>query len=243
MTRKCIQCGKDFQLSDGEIKFYKEKGLELPKRCEECRDKNKKKDADKQNTNSSKPAQSKTKSNKTTPIVAGVLAVAAIISSFVFGTNSDKNNTPDSSSVSVSGSMSSQAEVTDDNTVDKSATEESSETITDESSETTEAPTAEDTAVEETTDVYVEYEFRNYSYLESHFEKHGDEFDYDTIDEYLDGANRVINDDDALTKYEEEDNDLVYFLESTGELVIVSPDGYIRTYFIPDRGIDYFNEQ
>ena len=38
--RKCKQCGEEFTLTDSEIKFYNDKGLNLPKRCSECRKKN-----------------------------------------------------------------------------------------------------------------------------------------------------------------------------------------------------------
>ena len=41
----------------------------------------------------------------------------------------------------------------------------------------------------------------------------------------------------------EEDGDYIYYLESTNEFVVVSTDGYIRTYFKPTDGIDYFNRQ
>ena len=37
----CKQCGKEFTMEDSEIRFFKEKNLQLPKRCKECRDKNK----------------------------------------------------------------------------------------------------------------------------------------------------------------------------------------------------------
>ena len=39
--RKCIQCGKEFEVADSEFKFYKERGLAVPKRCKACRKKNK----------------------------------------------------------------------------------------------------------------------------------------------------------------------------------------------------------
>lgn len=87
------------------------------------------------------------------------------------------------------------------------------------------------------------YTFRYDSYLEEHFQKHGSEFGYSTAQEYLDGANKVISSTDALHKTEKEDGDDIYFLEATGELVVLSTDGYIRTYFKPDDGIDYFNRQ
>ena len=90
---------------------------------------------------------------------------------------------------------------------------------------------------------YETYEFRSEDLLDQHFDKHGDEFDYDSVDEYVQGANRVINDPNSLFKIEEEDGDYIYYLESTNEFVVVSTDGYIRTYFKPTDGIDYFNRQ
>ena len=42
MNRTCIQCGKEFELNESEVSFYEGKGLELPKRCKECRKENKK---------------------------------------------------------------------------------------------------------------------------------------------------------------------------------------------------------
>ena len=90
---------------------------------------------------------------------------------------------------------------------------------------------------------YETYEFRSEDLLDQHFDKHGDEFDYDSVDEYVQGANRVINDPNSLFKIEEEDGDYIYYLESNNEFVVVSTDGYIRTYFKPTDGIDYFNRQ
>ena len=34
---KCVDCGAEFQLDDGELNWYNEKGFTLPKRCPECR--------------------------------------------------------------------------------------------------------------------------------------------------------------------------------------------------------------
>lgn len=87
------------------------------------------------------------------------------------------------------------------------------------------------------------YNFRNDKYLLQHFEKHGGEFGYETKEEYLAGANKVISSKDALHKTEAEDGDYVYYLEKSNEFVIVSVDGYIRTYFKPSGGIDYYNRQ
>ncbi|MCQ2492678.1 MAG: hypothetical protein MJ087_06520 [Lachnospiraceae bacterium] len=104
----------------------------------------------------------------------------------------------------------------------------------------------EDVAGEDISDesqAAIEYEFKNDQLLKQHWDKHGDEFDYDTIDEYVAGANRVINSKDALHKLEKEDGDDVYYLEDSNEFVIVSTNGYIRTYFKPSSGKRYFDKQ
>ena len=87
------------------------------------------------------------------------------------------------------------------------------------------------------------YTFRNDKLLNQHFEKHGGEFDYTNTDEYVQGANRVINDERTLHKIEAEDGDDVYYLEETNEFVVVSTDGYLRTYFKPSAGRKYFDRQ
>ncbi len=87
------------------------------------------------------------------------------------------------------------------------------------------------------------YSFRNERLLNQHYEKHGMEMGFASLEEYVEAANAVIHHPDALHKLEAEDNDDVYFLEATNEFVVVSTDGYIRTYFIADGGIDYFNRQ
>ncbi len=91
-------------------------------------------------------------------------------------------------------------------------------------------------------DYQVYYQFRNKSKFESHFEKHGGEMGFSTAQEYLDAANALINNPDALHKYEKEDGDDIYFLESTNEIAFVSQDGYLRTYFICS-GKNYYDRQ
>lgn len=85
--------------------------------------------------------------------------------------------------------------------------------------------------------------FRDEEALRQHFEKHGAEFPYATAEEYLAGANRVIQSSEALYKREAEDGDEIYYLEESNEIVFVSRYGIIRTYFRPSAGIDYFNRQ
>ena len=89
--------------------------------------------------------------------------------------------------------------------------------------------------------INVPYTFANDDLLEDHFEKHGREMGIYDPGDYQRAAAAVIANPDSLHKTEAEDGDDVYFLESTGELVVVSTWGFIRTYFIPEDGIEYYN--
>lgn len=88
-----------------------------------------------------------------------------------------------------------------------------------------------------------EYHFKNEENRNKHFEKHGLDMGFKSAEEYEKAASAVVNNPMSLHKLEAEDGDDVYYLESTNEFVIVSTKGYIRTYFYPERGIDYFNSQ
>lgn len=106
--------------------------------------------------------------------------------------------------------------------------------------ETEESTSAEYEAVAESE---YKYTFRSEQLLTEHYEKHGIYMKYKSPEKYLKGANRVIADKDTLHAIEAEDGDDVYYLERTNEFVVVSKDGYIRTYFCPEDGIDYFHRQ
>ena len=85
--------------------------------------------------------------------------------------------------------------------------------------------------------------FRHENLLNSHYEKHGKDMGFSSAKEYEKAAAAVVANSSALHKKEAEDGDDVYYIESTNEFVIVSTDGYIRTYFNPDAGIAYYNRQ
>lgn len=85
--------------------------------------------------------------------------------------------------------------------------------------------------------------FRNADLLNEHYQKHGVEMGFSSATDYENAARNVVNNSQSLHKNEAEDGDDVYYLESTNEFVIVSTDGYIRTYFKPNDGIDYYNRQ
>lgn len=90
---------------------------------------------------------------------------------------------------------------------------------------------------------YVRYCFRDKSKLQSHFEDHGIAMGFATAEEYEAAASDVINNPDVQFKTEKEDGDGVFYLEETNEIVFLSKDGFIRTYFLPDAGKAYFDRQ
>lgn len=151
-------------------------------------------------------------------------------------------------------------ENSNDNTVNQQTTETSEiasnskateapaeEPVVTEAPKTTEAPTEAPRATEApTAEAEIEltdYGFRNKKLQDSHYEKHGIEMGFETVEDYIEAANKVISNPDALHKLEAEDNDHIYFIEETNEFVVLSQDGYIRTYYIASGGIDYFNRQ
>ncbi len=219
MKRVCKQCGKEFEIFQSEINFYKSKNLQLPKRCKECRESNKhKKPEDKESAIQekkpvaaeqvrplSKESEADTsalvpkmeQSNKKPGFKNKILYFAAAVLIVIFSqlfTNSPENPP---------------------------------------------AVTTESTEL----DTNAKLVFRSEKYLNDHYQKHGIEMGFSSAEEYQEAAAAVVNNKNALHKTEAEDGDDVYYLEDTNEFVIVSTDGYIRTYFNPDAGIDYYNRQ
>lgn len=200
MKRICKQCGKEFELSDSEIQFYKSKNLNIPKRCKECRDRNKQKqpeatsltEEEKQTAiaEEPRPAASNRQSRKPLAYMIAVFFVIAVAIGSRLG-NADQP--------AANGNYS-----------DRAADGLS---------------------------------FRSDELREEHYQKHGIEMGFSSALEYEAAAVSVVENADALHKTEEEDGDDVYYLERTNEFVIVSTDGFIRTYFNPDDGIDYYNRQ
>lgn len=223
ITKKCRQCGKEFTLTDGEIDFFKGKGLELPNRCADCRKKNK--------AARNAPAAD----GKKRPIVA-VVAALLILFALGFGYYISQINGAKLSNNDVSEEIFSNVQTTVSKITEASAVTEV-ETTAEVNEESTSAE------VTETESPAKQYRFRNSELLDSHYEKHGIEMGFASAEEYEKAAAAVITAPGVLHKYEKEDNDDVYYLESTNEFVIVSTDGFIRTYFKPNSGKDYFDRQ
>ena len=122
--------------------------------------------------------------------------------------------------------------VSDDDVVTEETVQEVTESLTE---EVTESPADYD---DETA-----YVFRNSKLLNDHYKKHGEEMGFASAEEYEEAASAVVNSPDALHKKEKDDNDDVYYIEETNEFVVVSSDGYLRTYFLPDKGKAYYDRQ
>lgn len=76
------------------------------------------------------------------------------------------------------------------------------------------------------------YKFRDEEYLTEHFKKHGDEFNYASAQEYLEGANKVIASPDALHKiHSRNQNKLMSIIRFTIKVNRIIPKLYtlIRT--------------
>lgn len=291
MKRICKQCGKAFVLSESEISFYKSKGLALPKRCKECRDKNKGQGGRAAVSQGQKQGQAQTpvsveraasndvrseqdsgrnqngtdKSRLVISVAAVLFIVLAVLIKGVLGSSADAPAVQEGvASPNIEAGQEAQAQLPEEIPKDALPTESVGDTEQQETQPSVllTAEATQETAVKETVepladvqetqepaaDVELEpapeaktYSFRKPQYLTEHFEKHGAEFPYATQEDYLLGANNVIQNPDALHKLEAEDGDDVYYVESTREFVVVSTDGYIRTYFLAD--LDYYDRQ
>ena len=245
ITRKCKQCGKEFTISDSEIEFYKNKGLNTPKRCKECREANK--PVKTENPYNHSNYNSKKTSNTAVPKwVVPVVALVIIATVFMpkllnyldLGTdlnldNSSQNNITYSTS---DDSKTLSSEKNKSSVIDTSSIAEtvlSSEISSNEIKET----------ISENNCSLRDYTFRSNEFLNEHYEKHGVYMGFASSKEYEQAASNVVNSSGALHKTEKEDGDDVYYIESTNEFVIVSTDMYIRTYFNPDDGKDYYDRQ
>lgn len=163
------------------------------------------------------------------------LIVIAVFLYRMFSPVEEDNVQTESHSITIITSTEATTEATTETT-----TEATTETITE---ATTEATTETTTEVQATSASYIEYVFRNASLLNQHYDKHGKEMGFSSASDYEKAACDVINNPNALSKTEKEDGDFVYYVEETNEFVILSKDGYIRTYFYPSAGLSYYNRQ
>lgn len=250
IKRKCIQCGKEFFLSDSEIDFYNKKNLNLPKRCKDCRNANKHINSD---TYSGGQADTEPKNIIISKgigalIIFAVLAVLFLIIStsqnlklneiFFNSSNSNEEVFTESSYSDTISSASTEIEIsiTNEPAYTNAVTSVPAEI---EISETNRQASSDTQSI----DKAVKFTFRNEQALNEHYQKHGIAMGFSSAQEYEEAAGNVVTSSDSLHKTEKEDGDDIYYNESTNEFVIISTDGYIRTYFYPDDGKEYFDRQ
>lgn len=231
MKRVCKQCGKEFEMTQHEIQFYKKKKLSLPKRCKECREKNKEvKQSNKNGENERNIASERkekfknARGNQERSAAEKARAVTETSTSGNVSTGTAKKK----SKKSMTGLITALFLIICSAVAGLNPFSDAS---SDEPAGSSQAVVAE------------ELEFRSEKLLDEHFEKHGIEMGFETAEAYEDAAAAVVTDEDVLHKTEEEDGDDVYYLEDTNEFVVVSTDGYIRTYFEPEDGLEYFERQ
>ncbi len=303
MKQKCKQCGKEFEMSQSEMDFYKNKNLDLPKRCSECREKNKEKGKLEDNNlpektledNPPKFRLKKTydygramdkseeivkdivedipektpKKKKRSPksilylifffVIVGVLVYK--FSSFVINYNDYIDSIYDTETTETEDIIwdhdyDTESDYTNYQGNDEATTANGSEdsNISTESTVETEDKTEVAVATEQlvTTEATTAttqaplatgLSFRSIEFRTEHYNKHGAAMGFASPEEYERAAAAVVNGGSALFKTEAEDGDGVYYIEATNDFVVVSTDGYIRTYFHPDDGIEYFNRQ
>lgn len=90
-------------------------------------------------------------------------------------------------------------------------------------------------------------QFRTKYLLDEHYEKHvkeQNEFGNITKDEYLKLAQDLVDhaSENVLTKEDSSGNTL-YYDPDLNEFAVKSHDGYIRTFFKPEDGRDYYDRQ
>lgn len=163
-----------------------------------------------------------------------VTALAVLMLTGLKGKSADSSEKDTSSAVTTASAAESEQQAEQ---------EETTTTTTTASSDA--AATTTTTSITEQEKEYVSYTFRTKKQFDGHFEKHGKEFGSITQEEYLKKANDLINNDSdtILHKTEAEDGDYIFYDTVNNEILFLSADGYIRTYFKPSSGIDYYNRQ
>ncbi len=201
MKRKCIQCNKIFTLTDSEINFYESKNLSLPKRCKQCREKNKASKTDYLKSNEKNTYKSYYKS-KPFPKKAIIILCALLISLLYLSFKS--NLTEYNLHLIFLWAVGTVAILL--------------------------YHIKSKVYIQEFDTSLYKYTFYNTASMVQHYTKHGLQTQSKSMEEYLFKANRVITDKDNLSK-RSKDDDFIYYNKKTKDFVVVAKAGYIRTYF------------
>lgn len=280
MKHTCKQCGKEFELTQAEINFYKSKRLSLPKRCKECRDANKQEKKQEQNQKSKyKPKQNKSQGYNRQ---SRQNRSSGYNKQTKFHKNSEYNRQLEQNTNSTYHKTKGPKKEYNSQGKQKKSQEKDIHSELLRTGSLNEMVSTNQTQMpnkkgrgglfkyivaailvlvvafasllggsdKEAVNEYSEAEasnqtitFRTPELLNDHYEKHGIDMGFATAEEYEAAACKVVQNSESLHKTEAEDGDDVYYLETTNEFVVISTDGYIRTYFCPEDGLEYFNRQ
>lgn len=263
MKRVCKQCGREFYMAQSEVSFYKGRNLQLPKRCKECREAKKQQRKEMKGDGSrealeqwEEPLTQEKESGQETPkqrMRLGQEGISAQETPPRPEELSKKEKEPKQERSSMPGKEERSGQ--EASRQDGKGNHKKQSFIVKLASAAAvlamlmagivpgSAGDSAPAAVVTESVAEPGLTFRSSEHLEDHYQKHGIEMGFASAEEYQAVAAAVVGNAAALHKTEAEDGDDVYYIESTNEFVIVSTDGYIRTYFYPDAGMDYYNRQ
>ncbi len=214
MKKTCVQCGKAFEISDSEKQFFESKNLTLPKRCRECREKNKSSGNSQKKSNSTKGNNKYNsyyvKKDKTIELSTVILLAIITIVLLVLKI--------DSTFTIVLGSTTLFTLIKYILGLGKGKV-----------------------FIQEFDTSIYKYTFYDTNSMVKHYVKHGEQTNCNSMEDYLYKANMVIVDKKSLTKEQKKDGDRIYYNNRTKEFVVIAKAGYVRTYFIASD--KYYNKQ
>lgn len=91
----------------------------------------------------------------------------------------------------------------------------------------------------------IEVKFETPEKMQKHYDKHIDKYGNISISEYIALANELVNakDTDDIERIVRSDESTAIYRFSTNDFLVITKDGYIRTFFKPDDGEAYWREE
>lgn len=91
----------------------------------------------------------------------------------------------------------------------------------------------------------IEVRFETPEKTQKHYDKHIDKYGNISISEYIALANELVNakDTDDIERIVRSDESTAIYRFSTNDFLVITKDGYIRTFFKPDDGEAYWREE
>ena len=91
----------------------------------------------------------------------------------------------------------------------------------------------------------IEVRFETPEKMHKHYDKHIDKYGNISISEYIALANELVNakDTDDIERIVRSDESTAIYRFSTNDFLVITKDGYIRTFFKPDDGEAYWREE